>query len=104
MGKDGKQNFPCFWVTDEQWARFQKMADAGLFQLRRNISDLEDNGAYQAYTHFALMCLGFSRGAALARHFINALAQEGLPDYERTRTPLQERSHLNAVTNSNPIY
>ncbi|WP_275426919.1 phospholipase effector Tle1 domain-containing protein [Marinomonas primoryensis] len=93
-GKDESKLSSAFGVYDDNGA-FQKWQTL-LIQLRRIISDLEDNGSYQAITHFAFDVFGFSRGAALARHFINALAQEGLPDYERTRNAPPERSHLNA--------
>ena len=93
-GKDESKLASAFGVYDDNGA-FQKWQSL-LIQLRRIISDLEDNGSYQAITHFAFDVFGFSRGAALARHFINALVQEGLPDYERTRNAPPGRSHLNA--------
>ena len=51
-----------------------------LSQLRREI-DLLGN-KYDEYTHIAFDVFGFSRGAALSRHFVNTLYQ-GLPDYSQ---------------------
>lgn len=51
-----------------------------LGRLRIIIADLIDTGFYQKINHIEFDVFGFSRGAALARHFINA-ALEGVPDY-----------------------
>ncbi|WCN09608.1 T6SS phospholipase effector Tle1-like catalytic domain-containing protein [Marinomonas mediterranea] len=52
---------------------------------RKLIKSLSDEGHYHAITHIEFDVFGFSRGAALARHFVNAL-QAGLPDYEAPNT------------------
>ncbi|WP_240457137.1 T6SS phospholipase effector Tle1-like catalytic domain-containing protein [Vibrio neptunius] len=51
-----------------------------LEQLKRTIVVLEDE--YDRITHIVFDVMGFSRGAALSRHFVNAL-YKGLPDYTR---------------------
>ncbi|MFA0547697.1 T6SS phospholipase effector Tle1-like catalytic domain-containing protein [Vibrio splendidus] len=43
---------------------------------------------YDEFTHIIFDVIGFSRGAALSRHFVNALYQ-GLPDYHRPVTGKQ---------------
>ena len=53
-----------------------------LSQLQRTIDELEQSGSYNDITHIVFDVIGFSRGAALSRHFVNALYQ-GLPDYHR---------------------
>ncbi|AWY00466.1 peptidoglycan-binding protein [Marinomonas primoryensis] len=73
-----------------------------LTQLKKIITQTKDKGIYQDITHIAFDVFGFSRGAALARHFINILHQEGLPDYERTRNAPPGRSHLNASDKLHP--
>ncbi|MBE8567720.1 DUF2235 domain-containing protein [Vibrio sp. OPT20] len=53
-----------------------------LSQLQRTIDELEQSGSYNDITHIVFDVIGFSRGAALSRHFVNTLYQ-GLPDYHR---------------------
>ncbi|MFA0485036.1 DUF2235 domain-containing protein [Vibrio sp. 10N.222.55.B11] len=53
-----------------------------LSQLQRTIDELEQSDYYNDITHIVFDVIGFSRGAALSRHFVNALYQ-GLPDYHR---------------------
>ncbi|ENK3142987.1 DUF2235 domain-containing protein [Vibrio alginolyticus] len=48
------------------------------------ITDLIRQQKYQAITHIEFDVFGFSRGAALARHFVNAV-KDGLPDYNKPR-------------------
>ncbi|WP_330961829.1 DUF2235 domain-containing protein [Photobacterium sp. 53610] len=55
-----------------------------LQQLITIIRILETAQIYQEITHVEFDVFGFSRGAALARHFVNA-ALKGLPDYTRRR-------------------
>ncbi|MEZ8822551.1 DUF2235 domain-containing protein [Vibrio sp. 10N.261.55.B8] len=57
-----------------------------LNQLRREIDLMGDK--YDEFTHIIFDVIGFSRGAALSRHFVNALYQ-GLPDYHRPVTGKQ---------------
>ncbi|MFA0304492.1 DUF2235 domain-containing protein [Vibrio splendidus] len=59
-----------------------------LSQLQRTIDELEQSGSYNEITHIVFDVIGFSRGAALSRHFVNALYQ-GLPDYHRPVTGKQ---------------
>ncbi|MEZ8996562.1 DUF2235 domain-containing protein, partial [Vibrio sp. 10N.247.311.46] len=54
-----------------------------LNQLRREIDLMGDK--YDEFTHIIFDVIGFSRGAALSRHFVNAVYQ-GLPDYHRPVT------------------
>jgi uncharacterized protein (DUF2235 family) len=56
-----------------------------LTQLKKIITQTKDKDIYQDITHIAFDVFGFSRGAALARHFINALNKMGLPDYDSIR-------------------
>lgn len=56
-----------------------------LKQLADIINSLSKANLYQYITHIEFDVFGFSRGAALARHFINAAAI-GLPDYTRPRS------------------
>nr|WP_238322187.1 DUF2235 domain-containing protein [Vibrio mexicanus] len=51
-----------------------------LGQLRREIELMGEE--YDSFTHIVFDVIGFSRGAALSRHFVNALYQ-GLPDYTK---------------------
>lgn len=51
-----------------------------LSSLAQNIKSLEQKGIYSEINHIQFDVFGFSRGAALARHFINAVS-EGFPDY-----------------------
>ncbi|MDK9790030.1 phospholipase effector Tle1 domain-containing protein [Vibrio sp. D431a] len=48
------------------------------------ISGLIRDGLYDAITHVQFDVFGFSRGAALARHFVNAV-KDGIPDYSKPR-------------------
>ncbi|WP_260869955.1 DUF2235 domain-containing protein [Vibrio jasicida] len=50
----------------------------------RIIDALEVNGEFESITHIEFDVFGFSRGAALARHFVNAL-KDGLPDVSKPR-------------------
>ena len=56
-----------------------------LRDLKSIIDDLSKKGVYKDITHLAFDVFGFSRGAALARHFINALNKMGFPDYDSIR-------------------
>ncbi|AEF54587.1 DUF2235 domain-containing protein [Marinomonas posidonica] len=69
-------------------------------ELNRIISLLGTD--YQTITHIAFDVFGFSRGAALARHFINALMTEGLPDYSKAHHAPADRAHLNAMGRMHP--
>lgn len=51
-----------------------------LKRLQQIVSELNDTGIYQTVNHIQFDVFGFSRGAALARHFVNAVS-EGFPDY-----------------------
>nr|WP_235956148.1 DUF2235 domain-containing protein [Grimontia sedimenti] len=57
-----------------------------LKQLRDIIYDLENAGSYSEIKCIEFDVFGFSRGAALARHFVNA-AQAGFPDYQNLLVP-----------------
>lgn len=81
-GKDESRWSGATGLYDDNGA-FQKWQTL-LVQLRRIIADLEDKGNYSSITHIAFDVFGFSRGAALARHFVNAL-KVGLPDYTKDR-------------------
>ncbi|WP_272159075.1 phospholipase effector Tle1 domain-containing protein, partial [Vibrio algivorus] len=55
-----------------------------IVQLQRVIRQVKDITSYNAITHIQFDVFGFSRGAALARHFVNA-ALKGIPDYDKPR-------------------
>ncbi|MEZ8082733.1 DUF2235 domain-containing protein [Enterovibrio norvegicus] len=55
-------------------------------QLRDTIANLEESGKYCDIKHIEFDVFGFSRGAALARHFVNA-ANVGFPDYDAPVIP-----------------
>ncbi|MDD1792777.1 DUF2235 domain-containing protein [Enterovibrio sp. ZSDZ42] len=55
-------------------------------QLRDTIADLEESGKYDDINHIEFDVFGFSRGAALARHFVNA-ANVGFPHYDSPVIP-----------------
>jgi hypothetical protein len=97
-GKDESKLASAFGVYDDNGA-FQKWQIL-VKELNRIISLLGSD--YQTITHLAFDVFGFSRGAALARHFINVLVQEGLPDYRRARNAPLGRSHLNAAGKHHP--
>ncbi|MEZ8022763.1 DUF2235 domain-containing protein [Vibrio sp. 1F255] len=59
-----------------------------LSQFQRTIDELDQSGSYNDITHIVFDVFGFSRGAALSRHFVNTLYQ-GLPDYHRPVTGKQ---------------
>ncbi|WP_114785571.1 phospholipase effector Tle1 domain-containing protein [Vibrio tetraodonis] len=48
------------------------------------IDSLVDSDEFKNITHIEFDVFGFSRGAALARHFVNAI-KDGLPDYNKPR-------------------
>ena len=54
-----------------------------LKQLHDRLTDARNQ--YDEVTQVEFDVFGFSRGAALARHFVNAI-QQGLPNYDRTGT------------------
>lgn len=54
-------------------------------QLQVIIQKLIQSESYQTITHIQFDVFGFSRGAALARHFVNA-ALKGVPDYDKPRS------------------
>ncbi|WP_137168843.1 DUF2235 domain-containing protein [Marinomonas sp. FW-1] len=89
-GKDESRWSGATGLYDDNGA-FQKWQTL-LIQLRRVITDLEDKDKYSSITHLAFDVFGFSRGAALARHFVNALKM-GLPDYSQPRSGRDTR-HL----------
>ncbi|WP_052479007.1 DUF2235 domain-containing protein [Vibrio jasicida] len=60
--------------------KWQKWAD----EYARITDTLELNGEFESITHIEFDVFGFSRGAALARHFVNAL-KDGLPDVAKPR-------------------
>ncbi|GAA0233724.1 DUF2235 domain-containing protein [Marinomonas primoryensis] len=97
-GEDESKPSSAFGVYDDNGA-FQKWQIL-VKELNRIISLLGSD--YQTITHLAFDVFGFSRGAALARHFINVLVQEGLPDYRRARNAPLGRSHLNAAGKHHP--
>ncbi len=48
------------------------------------VDSLSSEGSFDGITHIEFDVFGFSRGAALARHFVNAV-KDGLPDYNKPR-------------------
>jgi hypothetical protein len=94
-GEDESKPSSAFGVYDDNGV-FQKWQTL-LVSLRDIITEQLQNGFYDSITHLAFDVFGFSRGAALARHFINVLVQEGLPDYRRARNAPLGRSHLNVA-------
>ncbi|WP_102317498.1 DUF2235 domain-containing protein [Enterovibrio norvegicus] len=54
-------------------------------QLKTEIDRLKKTNDYNHINHIEFDVFGFSRGAALARHFMNA-ALKGMPNYDRPRT------------------
>ncbi|MGO2233972.1 MAG: phospholipase effector Tle1 domain-containing protein [Marinomonas sp.] len=82
-GKDESRLSGATGLYDDNGA-FQKWQTL-LDQLQQIIVDLIDKKRYQSITHFSFDVFGFSRGAALARHFVNALKM-GLPDYTKHRS------------------
>jgi hypothetical protein len=81
-GEDESKASGAFGLYDDNGA-FQKWQTL-LKELERINTALQLNGQYEYITHIAFDVFGFSRGAALARHFVNALKM-GLPDYIKTR-------------------
>ncbi|TVO31343.1 hypothetical protein FOF44_18040, partial [Vibrio algivorus] len=53
-------------------------------QLNDILTSLVQSDNYSDITHIQFDVFGFSRGAALARHFVNA-ALKGIPDYDKPR-------------------
>lgn len=53
-----------------------------LRQLSGVIDELNQSGVYEEIDHIVFDVIGFSRGAALSRHFVNAV-YDGLPDYKK---------------------
>ncbi|MDP2589840.1 DUF2235 domain-containing protein [Vibrio splendidus] len=85
-GLVGKALFDAaFDYADGENGAFYKWQSL-LSQLRREIDLMGDK--YDEFTHIIFDVIGFSRGAALSRHFVNALYQ-GLPDYHRPVTGKQ---------------
>ncbi|MUK37861.1 LysM peptidoglycan-binding domain-containing protein [Aliivibrio fischeri] len=87
-GDDEKSLAQAFGVFDDTGA-FRKWQSL-LGRLAEIVDELIANGIYQKINHIEFDVFGFSRGAALARHFINA-ALEGVPDYlkqEKTNNPV----------------
>ncbi|OCH60923.1 DUF2235 domain-containing protein [Vibrio splendidus] len=86
VGLVGKALFDAaFDYADGENGAFYKWQSL-LSQLRREIDLMGDK--YDEFTHIIFDVIGFSRGAALSRHFVNALYQ-GLPDYHRPVTGKQ---------------
>ncbi|WP_421847296.1 phospholipase effector Tle1 domain-containing protein [Marinomonas sp.] len=81
-GKDESRLSGATGLYDDNGA-FQKWQTL-LKSLRDIIIEQLQKGIYDEVTHIALDVFGFSRGAALARHFVNALKM-GLPDYTKDR-------------------
>ncbi|GGN17885.1 hypothetical protein GCM10011350_03680 [Marinomonas arctica] len=81
-GEDESKPSSAMGVYDDNGA-FQKWQTL-LKELERINTALQLNGQYEYITHITFDVFGFSRGAALARHFVNALKM-GLPDYTKTR-------------------
>lgn len=54
-------------------------------QFQAIVVELTKSGHYQDITHIQFDVFGFSRGAALARHFVNAVLK-GIPDYDKPRS------------------
>ncbi|MFA0045048.1 DUF2235 domain-containing protein [Vibrio sp. 10N.261.51.A1] len=79
-GLVGKALFDAaFDYADGENGAFYKWQS--LLSTLRDIATDESSG-YPSATHIVFDVIGFSRGAALSRHFVNALYQ-GLPDYHR---------------------
>ncbi|MCJ8348995.1 DUF2235 domain-containing protein [Moritella sp.] len=77
-GRDEKTISQIFGGYDDTGA-FRKWQSL-LKRLSDILKDLDEKGLYSKINHIEFDVFGFSRGAALARHFINA-ALEGVPDY-----------------------
>ncbi len=71
-----------FVVTDETGA-FYKWQN-WIRQYFDIVDSLSSEGNFDDITHIEFDVFGFSRGAALARHFVNAV-KDGLPDYDKPR-------------------
>ncbi|NAW65315.1 phospholipase effector Tle1 domain-containing protein [Photobacterium halotolerans] len=69
------------WLETGAMEKWQSL----LFQLSRIIDQQNRTNTYKDITLIEFDVFGFSRGAALARHFVNA-ALKGLPDYSKPRT------------------
>jgi hypothetical protein len=82
-GKDESRLSGATGLYDDNGA-FQKWQTL-LKELEQINTALQLNGQYENITHIAFDVFGFSRGAALARHFVNALKM-GLPDYTKHRS------------------
>ncbi|WP_281544986.1 DUF2235 domain-containing protein [Grimontia sp. SpTr1] len=76
----GAQDFLSFSET-AAYFKWQRL----LNQLHFICTKLKNDGLYSDITHIEFDVFGFSRGAALARHFVNA-ANEGMPNYELPRS------------------
>jgi len=81
-GDDEKSFGQAFGVFDDTGA-FRKWQSL-LKRLSEIIDELNSKDIYQKIEHIEFDVFGFSRGAALARHFINA-ALEGIPDYSNQK-------------------
>ncbi|QUM81127.1 DUF2235 domain-containing protein [Moritella sp. 5] len=81
-GDDEKSLSQAFGVFDDTGA-FRKWQSL-LKRLSDILKDLDEKDVYQKIEHIEFDVFGFSRGAALARHFINA-ALEGIPDYSNQK-------------------
>ncbi len=73
------QKVPLFNYIDGENGVFYKWQGL-LSQLKRILVELTQKDIYDDITHIAFDVIGFSRGAALSRHFVNAV-YDGLPDY-----------------------
>ncbi|MDA9557294.1 DUF4150 domain-containing protein, partial [Vibrio sp.] len=83
------------WLMGTETGGFNKWQSL-VQQLERLYLELSDKNLYRDISHIEFDVFGFSRGAALARHFINAIA-EGFPDYTRPRSTQyrgQKHPHL----------
>ena len=93
-GNDETRLSSAFGLFDENGAytKWQSL----LISLRLIVTDLIQKGIYDPITHIAFDVFGFSRGAALARHFVNAL-KEGLPDYAQSQGRNEDAMHPNLL-------
>lgn len=73
------QKVPLFNYIDGENGAFYKWQSL-LTQLKSTLVGLSQKGMYDDITHIAFDVIGFSRGAALSRHFVNAV-YDGIPDY-----------------------
>lgn len=90
------------WILAGNTGAFCKWQN--LLRALRRIIEAKDT-EYSKVTHIAFDVFGFSRGAALARHFVNATV-EGLPDYNTRQewAKFLSRSDIVSPNNSRKLY